>query len=82
MITYLSLSSMIITATIQASKWLYLKIFLGEDADLLLGCSKMVNQGDRTKSSSQSHGRGKVIQEIFKAVQSRQKFCNDARRRP
>ena len=46
MITYLSLSSLIITATIRASKWLYLKIFMGEDADLLLGCLKFVNQGD------------------------------------
>ena len=59
MITYLSLSSLIITATIRASKWLYLKIFVGEDADLLLGCSKLVNQGDRTKSISRSHEEGK-----------------------
>ena len=45
MITYLSLSSLITIATIRASKWLHMKLCMGEDVDLLLGGLKLVKQG-------------------------------------
>ena len=44
MITYLTLlSSLTTTVTIRAFKWLHIKLFIGEDTDLL--CSRLVNKG-------------------------------------
>ena len=58
MIIYLSLSLLITTITIRASKWHDMKLFMVEDADLLLGDSKFAKQGDRTKSSSPNYEEG------------------------
>ena len=45
MITYLSLSSIKTIFTIRASKWLHMKLFMGEDADPLLDGLKLVKEG-------------------------------------
>ena len=58
MITYLSLSSLTIIFTIPASKWLHIRHFMGEDAELLLGGSKLVNRVDRTIYNSLGYGEG------------------------
>ena len=58
MINYLSLSSRTTTSTIRASKWIYMELFIGEDADLLLGGSKLVKRVDRTRFNSPDYGEG------------------------
>ena len=44
-IIYISLSSLITTVTIRESKWLHVKLFIEEDADILLGGLKLAKQG-------------------------------------
>ncbi|WMV54740.1 hypothetical protein MTR67_048125 [Solanum verrucosum] len=55
MITYLSLSLLTTIVTILASKWLLMKLFMGEDADLLLDGLRDHKPWDRSWSLASSY---------------------------
>ena len=81
-ITYLLLSSLKTIVTIQASKWLLIKLCMGEDAGLLLGWFEV---GEEELIGPylfhQDMEKVKVIQEGLKTEESRQNFYTYVRRR-
>ena len=58
MITCLSLSSLTTKVITLSSKWLRMKLFMGEDTDLLSNSLKLLNWIDRTVINSSSYGEG------------------------
>ncbi|KAH0729882.1 hypothetical protein KY289_001070 [Solanum tuberosum] len=82
MITYLSSSLLTITVITLASKWLHIRLFVGEDVDLLLewfevGETRLIGPD----LVHQAREKVKIIQERLKIAQSRQKSYTDVRRR-
>ena len=52
------MSSLTIIVIIQAFKWPHMKIFMIEDANILLGCSKLASMIDRTILSTPIYEEG------------------------